>query len=468
MLAVHTIGADDAVLHLAARTGFRAVVQLLEWRQVEPAPGEHYWEYPDFLVQACEHYGLSLVLRLDHPPDWALRPGESPPLDVAAYGAFVERVARRYRGRVRAYIIWNEPNLALEWNGQTPDPQGYAELLQVGTQAVRIGDPAALVVAAGLAPTNQNDREAVSDLSFLRALYPLGERPIWDAQAVHPYGFAHPPDAAADHDGLVFARLAVWRRILAEQGSPHLPLWVTEFGWTVGPASPQDAWQLVSPELQARYLASAVAMVRRALPSVEFLAVWNLAPALAADDPMSGYGLVAPDGQARPALVALNQQMPLRWSRLTRALSGLAKQLFANSDEVQVLALDAPVRLSDTATAYVHWAKPYGGTAPARSWEATFYLDAPGSNRWDLVMETMQLEERANFVYLNGERLAAIPVTGKTPFASVWTTVHLEVPPGMLRSGANRLRVELSPRLRTQQDVRYESVQLRNVRLIRR
>lgn len=467
--AIHTISADDAVLSMAASTGFGAVVQLLEWRQVEPAPDEWYWEYADWLVRACEHYRMDLVLRLDHPPEWAVRTGHSPPVDVDAYSHFLERVSARYRGQVFAYIIWNEPNLSLEWNGQEPDPEGYRVLLEAGTQAVRRGDPAALVVAAGPAPTNQNDHQAMSDLDFLQALYEPERLPTWDAQAVHPYGFAQSPNAAAkDHHGLVFARLDTWARLLDRQGVGHLPLWVTEYGWTVGPTEAADAWQVVSPEVQAEYLSASLRTAARAYPRVTFLTVWNLAPGLAPDDPMGGYSLVAPDGAARPALASVGEQSSLRWSRLSRALKTAVGRLLGDTRTVKVLAPDVVIRLSDVDTAYPHWAKPHGGSAPTRVWETTFYVESPGTGSWRLVLETMQVEECSNQVYINDRMLLpAIPITGRTPFASAWTTTYLEVPAGSLRPGANSLRVELSPRLRTQQDIRYESLQIRNVRLVR-
>ena len=65
---VHTLRADDGLLQRASDGGFSWLIQLVEWREVEPAPGEFFWEYTDWLVRAAEYYGLELVLRLDHPP----------------------------------------------------------------------------------------------------------------------------------------------------------------------------------------------------------------------------------------------------------------------------------------------------------------------------------------------------------------------------------------------------------------
>lgn len=159
-MGVHTIRADDNLLHVADSGGFSWMIQLLEWREIEPVPGEHFWEYTDWLVRATDYYGLELVLRLDHAPEWALSPDDALPLDVAAYASFAGKVAARYRGQITAYVVWNEPNLAIEWKGRPPDPVGYVNLLCAADFAVHAADPDALVVSAGLAPTNHTDDSA--------------------------------------------------------------------------------------------------------------------------------------------------------------------------------------------------------------------------------------------------------------------------------------------------------------------
>ena len=123
--AVRTLSADAHSLALAQQAGFDTVVQLFSWRQIEPTQGQYHWQYPDEVVRGAEYYGLNLVVRLDQHPQWAspiTTTLNAPPDDLADYARFVSAVATRYRGRVKAYIIWNEPNLAQEWGGRRPDP----------------------------------------------------------------------------------------------------------------------------------------------------------------------------------------------------------------------------------------------------------------------------------------------------------------------------------------------------------
>lgn len=94
-------------------------------------------------------------------------------------------MAERYRGRVKAYIIWNEPNLAIEWSGQRPNAAAFTKLLKEGYQAVKAADPEALAVSADLAPTNSNDITAIDGRLFLAALYRAGVGAYFDVLGAH-------------------------------------------------------------------------------------------------------------------------------------------------------------------------------------------------------------------------------------------------------------------------------------------
>src|SRR5574341_201471 len=95
--------------------------QQFPWDNIEPVQKGRYidrvvgvdtWEKYDAIVDLAEEYGPRLIVRLDTSPPWA-RPGNewpaTPPENLDDYGDYVEAVARRYRGRVEHYQIWNEP-----------------------------------------------------------------------------------------------------------------------------------------------------------------------------------------------------------------------------------------------------------------------------------------------------------------------------------------------------------------------
>src|SRR5207245_7413799 len=105
----------------------------------------------------------------------------------ADYWDFVTRAATRYKGRVAAYQIWNEPNLTSEWGHRPPDAAAYARLLRGATERIHAVDPSARVLMAALAPTLTGNADALNELVYLQQLYDAGVRGTFDVLAVQAY-----------------------------------------------------------------------------------------------------------------------------------------------------------------------------------------------------------------------------------------------------------------------------------------
>ena len=377
--AVHILSNSDEMYRLAAEGGYETVVQVFAWRDIQPASDQWHWQQPDFAVRAAEYYGLGLIVRLDHPPDWALAHGDgsqagpiqnlqelaggsqqpadegaSPAapgqthIDLDAYTDFVATVARRYRGLVDGYIIWNEPNLAREWAGQAPDPVSYAGLLCRAYTAIKAVDPRVAVASAGLAPTNGGGG-ALDDRLYLRAMLEADAGACFDVLAAHAYGFGRPPDdPRGAHDGLNLARLLDVRDIMAASGGSATPIWITEMGWTTNGLG-ADAWQTVMAEQQARYLAAAWQQIKAGWPWVRMVTVWNLSRDLPATDEMAGYSLLAADGGPNPAYDVLRDLLGKeprgRLGEWGERLPVLWRQVYQT--ELPILAADEVVHLGD-------------------------------------------------------------------------------------------------------------------------
>jgi len=467
IIGVHTVNANDQLLNMAHHAGVSWVIQLVAWRDVEPTPGELFWEYTDWLVRAAEYYGLELIMRLDHPPVWAVSPDERIPVDLAAYADFVGRVAARYRGRVAAYAVWNEPNLTIEWVGQVPNPAGYVDLLCAAHASIRAADPQALVISAGLAPTNRNDDVAMDDRVFLLGMYGAQGAACFDVLGAHPYGFAYTPDDPyAAHEGRNFARLSDLRAIMVDNADSTTPVWATELGWTTSPAAEEEQWLAVSEEQQSDYLQRAFDQAAHHWPWLERIAVWNLSIGLPQDDEKRGYSLLHDDGAPKLAYEAL--------AAMTAGLQSTEKREYSGAVErrpsVEIVAPDVIIRLSDVDTFYPHWARPSCATVPCRRWHGTFYVEEPDLGSWRLLLEVMQVEEPGNIVWINGQPLEppTIPLRGRPDFASVWTALEMTVPSGAVRRGSNTLEVWSSPRLPLYQSeaAQFESLQLRHLHLV--
>lgn len=272
--------------------GFTWVKQRLAWLDVEGAgPGHYAWNIPDRIVDEAARAGVQVLFRVDKAPVWAMSADEAaPPFDVAAFGAFCNVLATRYAGRVAAYQVWNEPNLAREWLGRTPDPAGYVAALRACYVGIKAADPQALVISAGLAPTGSGPPDALPDVDYLEAMYAAGAAPYFDLLGLNAPGYAAPPeiapDVAADPDAgyggqafFCFRHVETTRAIMERYGDGHKQVAILEFGWHTAnsPEHPDYAWFAVTPEQQGDYLVRAIRYAEAHwTPWIGPLVVWNL------------------------------------------------------------------------------------------------------------------------------------------------------------------------------------------------
>jgi hypothetical protein len=266
----------DRDLDLISDAGFSWVKQNVDWRGLEGIQRDRFdWWFTDRIVEQAEDHNLHVLFRLNGTPlpDW-VEPPEDPALLARPedFGHFCGAVAERYRGRVRAYQVWNEPNLAREWGGQPPYPEGYAQLLRACYVAIKMADPDASVISAGLAPTGTGPPGAMPDVEYLVAMYEAGAAPYFDLLGVHAPGFQVPPEISPDevaanpdyggHRFFCFRRVEDLRDIMVRYGDADKQIAILEMGWTTDPLHPEYAWFAVTEEQKADYLVRAFRYAR--------------------------------------------------------------------------------------------------------------------------------------------------------------------------------------------------------------
>ena len=330
----HLLAGDvEETLGWAQGLGVGWVKQQVEWHTIEHGPDGFDWANLDQAVAACDSYGFKLLLGVTHAPDWT-RASElegGPPTDFAEFGRFMGQLAARYRGRVAAYELWNEPNLAREWRGDTLDPARFVALVAEGSKGVRVADPDVLVISGAPAVTGINDGVgAIDDRVFLRGMYEAGIAQWVDGIGVHPYGHANPPDESwqspthvatshNDHPSFFFSdTLEDYHTIMLAYGDTEHQLWVTEFGWPSSHGMGEvdtTGWEYgreVTEVQQADYVVRAFRMGgERDWVGPMFLWNLNVATIWGPDNPTSAYSLLRPDRSYRPAYIALRLAEPL-------------------------------------------------------------------------------------------------------------------------------------------------------------
>jgi hypothetical protein len=273
------------------------------------------WEVYDSIVDLANEHGLQVIARLDTSPPWARTGNDwmnTPPANLDDYGDFVETVARRYRGRVRYYQIWNEPNLHIEWGQQPVDAAAYVRLLKVGYERIKRADPDAMVLAASLSPTIEESDKALNELVYLQRMYDTGAAAYFDIMSVQAYGLRNgPDDRRLDLGDVNFSRPMLVRELMVRNGDGAKAIWASEVGWSSQPESvtAEPTFGRVSEEMQARYTVRALERARTEWAWMGVLNLWFFRRPHQDEweQPFFYFRMVDPDFTPRPVWWAVRQ-----------------------------------------------------------------------------------------------------------------------------------------------------------------
>ena len=331
----------DRTLAMIADAGFSWIRQQFPWEDIEISGKGDFWDHKwnvsawakyDRIVDLAEENGLQIIARLDNPPAWSRTVGDAegwtlaPPDDYEDYGDFVYAVVSRYKGRIRHYQIWNEPNIFPEWGDQPADPAGYTELLQVAYRRAKEADPDCVIISAALAQTTEETPlefgpRNLSDLLYLEGMYASGAQGHFDVMGAMVYGlWTGPYDLRMSRDRANVSRVQLLREIMVRHGDATKPIWAAEVGWN---ALPEDfagaaTYGRVTPELQARYAVEAYQRAAREWPWMGVMNYWFFRRPSDAERDQAWYyfRMVEPEFTTLPvydALVELAHEPPVAY-----------------------------------------------------------------------------------------------------------------------------------------------------------
>ncbi len=323
----------DRDLGLMKDAGLTWVKQQFAWRDIEGAgKGKFTWNNADQAVNLSNAKKIDILARVDNAPDWAA-PGcfsaakktMGPAKNMQDWLDFLTAFVTRYKGRIRAYEIWNEPNLAREWCSQSPNPAAYAALLKASYAKIKSIDPNAMIVSAGLTPTTQNDSVAMPDAVFVEQIYAAmkdNSAGYFDVLGVHAPGFKAPPETSPDDvaknpafnngegaPGRIYAfrHAEDIRKIMVAHGDSAKQIAILEFGWTQDPIHPAYSWFRVDEQTQAKYVVGAFQYAKQNwLPWIGAMFVIYMAnPDWTKDNEEYWWAIDEPDGTPRGAYVRI-------------------------------------------------------------------------------------------------------------------------------------------------------------------
>jgi hypothetical protein len=244
------------------RLGFGGTRLPVEWVAVEGIRGRRDWSRLDSTVAELKRYGVEAYGLLAYSPKWAVPQAiatspaslrHRPVVDNSIekgdtlFAAFAAAAARRYRGFIDRWEVWNEENLPFFWmnveagRNQKPDPGDYAHFFRLARDSILAANHQAQVAIGGLSsldgrvgdfmdPFDSTRRlAALPPEQYLRALVKVGVK--FDAVGLHPYSMV-PPRVASLGRGIIFPDVVVDSVLAALRGlgMSGVRVWITEWG----------------------------------------------------------------------------------------------------------------------------------------------------------------------------------------------------------------------------------------------
>jgi polysaccharide biosynthesis protein PslG len=317
----------EKTLDMARDMGAVWIKQQFPWAEIEfgndifwdSKNNQNAWEKFDTIVNLAEQRGIRVIARIDSTPEWARLDDDMPQAQKDAlrsnpffakfppsrghlqdFGQFIRDFVKRYRGRVPAIQVWNEPNLKAEW-ATGVNAKEYVTLLQTAYIAAKSVDPNIIVLAAPLATNNELLPYAgnLNELDYLQAMYYAGAQPYFDAMSANAYGKEFPPEDPPSRDKLNFRRVELLRQVMEDNSDGGKAIWFNEYGWNASPEGccQEYPWARVTLEQQAEYTARGIEYAREHWPWAGVFTIWYLRQVGDIPPTKSEYyfGLVNPD-----------------------------------------------------------------------------------------------------------------------------------------------------------------------------
>jgi hypothetical protein len=187
------------------------------WDEIEPEPDKFNFDKYDKIVDLLNKNKINILGILDYSASWAAacREWNCPPAYNELFVKYALKVIKRYKGKVKYWEIWNEPDSSTYWSLQD-GLKGYCALLKDVYIAAKKADPDCKILNGGLA----------NGLSSVNRLYDNGAGPYFDILNIHI--FQSPLYKNSIKAVTAYPRLAY--KVMSRNGDGNKKIWITEIG----------------------------------------------------------------------------------------------------------------------------------------------------------------------------------------------------------------------------------------------
>lgn len=296
----------DYNLPLITDSGFGVVRDHIEWAQIDVSSENGIPSNVVEFVDKIHASGQKLILNIgnSHPLyDNGGLPVSSEAL--LAYRNLCTYVAERFKGKVYAYEIWNEPDYFDAFtNGISNTGTQYCEVLKTAYSAINAADKDALVFGGAITAIGYTslglDNAA---LDYMQEMLAAGAANYMDVFSFHPYAntgyyFDENVRTTLNPEN----QIALARQTLDSAGAKDIPIWITEIG-----TSSYDNENKGYTELEQAVNLQRMVMIAKTEHSVLGMSVYNhREKGTDPSDFEQNFGIINSDYTAKPACVGLS------------------------------------------------------------------------------------------------------------------------------------------------------------------
>ncbi|MDD5129629.1 MAG: family 1 glycosylhydrolase [Candidatus Omnitrophica bacterium] len=188
------------------------------WSDIEAQEGSFDFIKYDNLVKLLKAKGIHILGILHYSTNWASSCGEwnCPPRDNQKFVNYAGKVIQRYRGQVKHWEVWNEPDSVIYWK-QQDSLKSYCVLLKEVYLAAKKIDQDCRILNGGIA----------NGLASINHLYDNGAKDYFDILNLH--FFESPLHGKNGLKAVInYPKLAY--KIMARNGDAGKKIWITETG----------------------------------------------------------------------------------------------------------------------------------------------------------------------------------------------------------------------------------------------